>query len=237
MLEPTKTVAVTPRRCQCGHSEFGQLSPLHTHQVIEFPEIRMEVPHFVLYEGRFTAVGSKGYGPRFTALMGEVAGAQGNSRCTIQDFCRSVLGIPISKGTIHKLIHRVSEAIGQVACRAEVDYIHETFWVRDGKLLWIWTMVSAQVAFFMVHPRPSEEALAALIEDWAGVLVRDGYWVYRQWVELRQNCLAHLIRKAKALAKTKDAEVARFGRNAGSELGRLCQMAHAPPNVGQWRAF
>lgn len=60
MLEPTKTVAVTPRRCQCGHSEFGQLSPLHTHQVIEFPEIRMEVPHFVLYEGRFTAVGSKG---------------------------------------------------------------------------------------------------------------------------------------------------------------------------------
>jgi transposase len=103
--------------------------------------------------------------------------------------------------------------------------------------MWIWTMVSATVAFFMVHPRRSGEAFAALIKQWVGVLVSDGYWVYRQWVELRQSCLAHLIRKAKALAESKNAEIARFGRNAAAELGRLCQMAHAPPTVGQWQVF
>ena len=72
----------------------------------------------------------------FTALIGEVAGAQGNSRCTVQDFCRSVLGIPISKGTIQKFIDRLSEAMGQVARRADVNYIDETSCVRNGKLLW-----------------------------------------------------------------------------------------------------
>ncbi|MDZ7271652.1 MAG: transposase [candidate division KSB1 bacterium] len=186
MLEPTKTVAVKPSRCKCGHSDFGDLVPFHTHQVIELPEIRMEVTHFVLHEGRCLSCGTMnkaelpseyvtGYGPRFTALIGEMAGTQGNSRLVVQDFCCSVLGVPISKGAIQKLIGRVSEAIrahyeaiGQVARRAEVNYIDETSWVRDGALMWIWTVVSAKVAFFMVHPRRSKEAFAALIKDWVG---------------------------------------------------------------------
>jgi transposase len=173
-----------------------------------------------------------------------VAGTQGNSRSTVQEFCRSVLGIRISKGAVQNVIDRVSEAIrphyeaiGDVARRAEVNYIDETSWVRNGALMWIWTMVSATVAFFMVHPRRSKEAFEALIQDWVGVLVSDGYGLYCQWVELRQTCLAHLIRTAKGLAQSKNPEVARFGRKAAAELGRLCHMAHAPPNRGQWAAF
>lgn len=255
MMDPTEVVHVKPKRCWCGGRRFRQLRPFYTHQQIELPQIRMEVTHFVLHEGRCLHCGrlnkaelpsehATGYGPRFTALIGEVAGTQGNSRCTVQDFCLSVLGIPISKGALQKVIDRVSEAIrphyeaiGQVARRADVNYIDETSWVRNGALMWIWTMVSTTVAFFMVHPRRSKEAFAALIKDWVGVLVSDGHLVYRQWVQLRQSCLAHLIRKAKALAESNHAEIARFGRNAAVELGRLCQMAHAPPNVGQWRAF
>jgi transposase len=255
MLEPTKTVSVEPKRCPCGHERFGPLSAFHIHQVIEFPQIRMEVTHFVLHEGCCLRCGTlnkaelplehaTGYGPRLSALIGEVAGTQGNSRSTVQEFCRSVLGIRISKGAVQNVIDRVSEAIrphyeaiGDVARRAEVNYIDETSWVRNGALMWIWTMVSATVAFFMVHPRRSKEAFEALIQDWVGVLVSDGYGLYCQWVELRQTCLAHLIRTAKGLAQSKNPEVARFGRKAAAELGRLCHMAHAPPNRGQWAAF
>jgi len=39
-----------------------------------------------------------------------------------------------------------------VARRADVNYIDETTWVRNGAVLWVWTMVSATVAFFMIHP-------------------------------------------------------------------------------------
>jgi transposase len=68
-------------------------------------------------------------------------------------------------------------------------------------------------------------------------LVSDGFKVYQKWVELRQTCLAHLIRTAKGLALRKDPEIAAFGRRALAELYRLCSMAHAPPTLGQWSAF
>lgn len=52
MLEPTKTVIVKPSRCRCGHSGFGDLVLFHTHQVMELPEICVEVTHFVFHKGR-----------------------------------------------------------------------------------------------------------------------------------------------------------------------------------------
>ncbi len=46
MLVPTKAVAVEPHGCACGHEAFGDLTSLHTHQVTELPEIRMELAAF-----------------------------------------------------------------------------------------------------------------------------------------------------------------------------------------------
>jgi transposase len=105
------------------------------------------------------------------------------------------------------------------------------------KLHWLWVMANATVAFFLVHPHRSKEAFLELIHDWVGILVSGGYGLYRQWVELRQSCLAHLIRKDKGLAESADPEIARFGRKMAGELGRLCHMAHAPPTVGYRRAW
>jgi transposase len=38
-------------------------------------------------------------------------------------------------------------------------------------------MVTDTVALYLIHPRRSQEAFAALIDDWAGILVSDGYGV------------------------------------------------------------
>jgi transposase len=89
----------------------------------------------------------------------------------------------------------------------------------------------------MIHTRRSKEAFTALIDDWAGLLVSDGYGVYRSWVEARQTCLAHLIRTARGLAARPQAELAACGAWALVELQRLCQMAKAPPTGGAWRAW
>ncbi len=255
MLEPTETVHVKPERCCCGNSEFGDTRPYYTHQEIELPEIEMKVTHFILHEGPCRACGKinkaqvpeghqSGYGPRLSALIGEMAGIQGNSRATVQQFCSSVLNIAISKGAVQKVIDRVSaaikphyEGIGRVAREAKINHIDETSWFMNGVLMWLWAMANTAVAFFMIHPRRSKEAFSALIEDWAGILVSDGFKVYQQWVELRQTCLAHLIRKARELSQRKDSEIAAFGKWAMAELQRLCHMAHAPPSVGEWRAF
>jgi transposase len=89
----------------------------------------------------------------------------------------------------------------------------------------------------MIHPRRSKEAFAALIDDWAGILVSDGYGVYQNWVQARQTCLAHLIRTARSLAERQNAELAACGAWALVELQRLCHMAKAPPTGGEWRAW
>src|SRR5262245_39461517 len=98
-------------------------------------------------------------------------------------------------------------------------------------------MVSDTAALSMMHPRRSKEAFAALIDAWAGILVSDGYGVYRHWVQARQTCLAHLIRTARSLAERQPPELAACGAWVLAELQRLCHRATAPPTGGEWRAW
>lgn len=127
--------------------------------------------------------------------------------------------------------------IATQARQARVNYIDETPWYCENALEWLWVMASEQVAFYMIHPRRSKEAFFDLIEDWAGLLVSDGYGVYQNWVNARQTCLAHLIRTARGLAARQQPELAACGTWALVELQRLCQMAKAPPTGGEWRAW
>jgi transposase len=255
LLPPTIVCEVRPEQCACGNTTFALTTPYHTHQVIELPPIAMNVTHWILYQGWCVGCGrwtkaqvpaeqAMGYGPRFSALMGELAGTYGNGRRMVQTFCASVLGVPISLGAIQKVLDRVTQAIepyyvviAQQARQAPVNYIDETPWYCDRVLEWLWVMASEQVAFYMIHPRRSKEAFAALIDDWTGLLVSDGYGVYQSWVEARQTCLAHLIRTARGLAERQNLDIAACGQWALAELQRLCHMAKAPPHGGEWRAW
>lgn len=255
LLEPTEVQVVHPAACECGHSGLVTSVPYHTHQVIELPPIEMQITHFELHQGHCLGCGRllkaevpsafrTGYGPRLSALMGELSGMHGTSRRLIQDFCHSVLHIPISLGAVQKVIDRVSEAllphyemIAELARQAPVGYIDETPWYCQNALQWLWTMATDTVTLYLIHPNRSKEAFFDLIEDWRGLLVSDGYGVYQDWVNRRQTCLAHLIRTARGLSGKRDPELAACGAWALSELQRLCHMAKAPPSGGEWTAW
>ena len=255
LLPPTTVRELRPERCACGNTTLTLLRPYHTHQVIELPPIEMDVTHWVLHQGwcpdcgrwskaQVPAEHAMGYGPRFSALMGEVAGTYGNGRRMVQTFCASVLRVPISLGAIQKVLDRVTQAIAPhymaiatLARHAPVNYIDETSWWCTNTLQWLWVMTSELGAFYMIHPHRSKEAFAALIDDWAGLLISDGYGVYQSWVERRQTCLAHLIRTARSLAARQHPALAACGTWALAELQRLCHMAKAPPTGGEWRAW
>jgi transposase len=117
LLPPTTVQELRPERCTCGNTTFALTTPYHTHQVLELPPIAIEATHWVLHQGwcpdcgRWTkaqvpAEHATGYGPRFSALMGEVAGTYGNGRRMVQTFCASVLQVPISLGAIQKVLDR-----------------------------------------------------------------------------------------------------------------------------------
>ena len=215
LLPPTAVHALQPERCACGNTVFAVTTPYYTHQVIELPPMEMDVRHLVLHQGWCTVCGTlnqaqvppehaTGYGPRFTALIGEIAGTHGTSRRIIQHFCASVLQVPLSLGAMQKLIDRVAQAMaphyGAMATQAR-------------------------------------QAPVNYIDDWAGILVSDGYGVYQSWVAGRQTCLAHLIRTARGLAERQHPDLAACGAWALAELQRLCHMATAPPTGGEWRAW
>jgi transposase len=251
LLVPTEFIAVKPEACGCGRREFPQSQPYYTHQVIELPEIQIMVKHVVLHEARCPQCGrtvkasipaehAYGYGPRLTALIGELSGNQRGSRSMAQAFCRSVLGVHISRGAIQRMVDRVSEAINpyyeaiaEKARGAPVNYIDETAWYQHGVLAWLWVMVNTTEALFKVQASRSKAAFKALVARWAGILVSDGYGVYWQWMHQRQTCLAHLIRRARGLSERQDPKLAWFGRRVMTELQRLVHWATAPPTSGE----
>lgn len=255
LMPPTETREIMPGPCTCGCHTFINQKPYYTHQHIELPEIIMTVIHFVLYKGKCSACGkvgkgyipqesSTGFGPRFSGLVAEIGGIDGNSRETIKMFSASVLGVHISLGAIQKIIDRASaainphyEAIRDKARCQDVNYLDETTWKKRGKLHWLWVMASPVVAFFMIHSNRSQAAFDELIGAWQGILISDGYRIYQKWAEKRQTCLAHLIRRAKGLSERSDPELAQCGKWARDELQRLCKMAKDPPTMAQWSSL
>lgn len=257
LLEPTDTQVLLPSICSCGRHDLDPktIEPYYTHQHIELPEIKMDVSHFVLTKGICNHCGNTirahvpveyqgGYGSRFSAMVAELSGSHGASRQTVQDFCQSVLSVPISVGGIQRIIDRVSEAlmpvydqIGKQARNAKVNHIDETSWLLSGKLNWLWTMVNDAVAYFMIHPNRSKLAFDQLVQDWQGILVSDDYGVYVNWVNSRQTCLAHYIRKAKELCERSDESISRFGGTVRGHLTLLCHWAKAPPSKRKWTEF
>lgn len=257
MLPPTEQKPIFPESCSCGNRQLSteKMKAYYTHQQIELPEIEMDVVHYVLHKCRCSKCGKTlkaqapaecqtGYGPRLSALIAEMSGAQGNSRETVQGFCKSVLGFSISIGAIQNVIDRSSEAIrpyyeaiGAIAQCARVNHVDETSWFQSGALKWLWVMANKTVSYFMIHPHRSKKAFLELIGSWNGILVSDDYGLYRSWVEKRQTCLAHHIRRAKALTERKDDSLRDFGKSVLKELQLLCHFAKAPPCQKRWTDF
>jgi transposase len=113
---------------------------------MELPEIQMLVKPSVLHKtcgprcgrrlnAKLPAADRYGYGPRLTALIGELSGPQRDSRSAVQEFGASVLGVPISQGAIQRCVERTAdaitpydEAIAAKARTAKVNDIDETAW-------------------------------------------------------------------------------------------------------------
>src|SRR5262245_49494917 len=114
-----------------------------------------------------------GMGPGSQPSSGGRSGSQRESRSAVQEFCSSVLGVPISRGAIQRVVDRVSEAITPhyeaIAGKArstQVNYIDETAWYQHGVLAWLWVMVNPTVALFTVQSSRIRAAFEAIIEGW-----------------------------------------------------------------------
>ena len=150
-------------------------------------------------------------GPRLTTLVAYLKGVCHASYSTIRQFLRDVIGLPVSRGQLAKVVAKVSEALagpyaellaelpGQAALNVD-----ETGHKDKGRSLWTWCFRAELYTLFKVDPRRSADVLVEVLgEEFDGVLGCDHFSAYRRFMRsfdvTVQFCLAHLIREVKFL--------------------------------------
>jgi IS1 family transposase len=151
------------------------------------------------------------------------------SRLKIAEFLRDWLGLELGVATINRCIHEfgrarepvVEDLIEEVRA-AGLVHLDETPWYQRGALLWLWVAVTASTVIYRIGSRRKQDLVALVGEAFLGWMVTDGYTAYRHHPR-RQRCLAHLIRKALALAEGYYGPGSAFGRDLVRDLRRLIE--------------
>lgn len=166
-------------------------------------------------------------GPMLATLIAALSLRHRLSRGKIREFLRDWLGLELGAATIERCIHEfglacepvVEELLAELRS-ADLVQVDETPWYQGTLTRWLWLVVSATMVVFHVGSRAREELTALIGESFLGWLVRDGYVAYRDHPR-RQRCLAHLIRKAVALAEGYYRQRSGFGRDLARDLRAL----------------
>jgi transposase len=86
--------------------------------------------------------------------------------------------------------------------RSAVVVPDQTGWHVQGEGAWLWVVTTdGATAYNAASGRGFDEARDLLEEDFSGVIVRDGWGVYRCYTKAtHQTCLAHLLRRCHEMA-------------------------------------
>jgi transposase len=254
-FEPQQLSATVPYRLDgcpcCGGGLCDADLPPKVQQQVEIPAVpvtiveHQQIPQWcsrckqVFYATLPEALVKAGLvGPRLTALVGFLKGACHMSFSSIRKFFRDVLGIPVSRGLLTKLIHKVSvslqdpyeELLGQLPTE-DILNVDETGHKDSGKRLWTWCFRASLYTLFKISPsRGSEVLVAVLGEEFDGVLGSDYFSAYRKYMKdfdvTVQFCLAHFIRDVKFLAEHPDARNRAYGALLLGHLRKLFGIIH-----------
>lgn len=157
-------------------------------------------------------------GPTLVALICALSLRLRVSRRGTQEFLADWLGIKLSIATINQCLHEAGRALEPVVERdilplihdAELLHVDETGWKEHGVLLWLWVFSGTMATLFCIGRRSREMLQQNLGNDFAGWLMSDGFWAYRDY-DKRLRCLAHLIRKARGLEQSLNQQAREFG--------------------------
>src|ERR1700681_664813 len=145
----TRTELFVPDKCSGCQAPLpreaspGDLEPKRF-QVVELPKIVLEVTEYqahgrncpccgVLTQATIPAeIRAHSVGPALTGTLSYLSGCHGVSKRGVEEFSDTVLGAPISLGTVANLEQEVSAA---------------------GKLCWLWAAAIAGVAVFVIHAK------------------------------------------------------------------------------------
>lgn len=108
------------------------------------------------------------------------------SRRRIQEFLSDWLSIKLSVGVINQTITEGGRATEPIEVQlieeirqSELLHADETGWKENGRLVWLWVLVTVNTTLFMIGSR-SWDVIADALDGFAGWLMSDGYISYRR---------------------------------------------------------
>jgi transposase len=149
-------------------------------------------------------------GARAHALAARLHYELGLSMAKTAAVLRETIGIEISRGGVAQILARLGErcdptyqSLVQVVRRNRLAVLDETGWRVGGLHAWLWVAATGEVVVYAIRQgRGFEEASFLLGAGYQGVLVRDGWAVYRRFRLARhQTCLAHLLGRGDEVAE------------------------------------
>jgi transposase len=186
-------------------------------------------------------------GPRLTALVAYLKGVCHASFSTIRKFLRDVVGVPISRGQLAKLIGKVSsslestyvELLSRLRCEPILN-VDETGHKDNGDRFWTWCFRSSSFTVFKVdRSRGSDVLLDVLGDEFDGVLGCDYFSAYRKYMDdvnaTVQFCLAHLIRDVRFLTTLSDKVTKNYGNRVLERLRELFHVIHRRDRMSEER--
>lgn len=239
-----------PSRCPRCRGELEECETVSQFQT-EIPEPRVERVEFRIHVGRCRncrrrvqgrhprqtsdAVGSAAsqLGPRALALATQLNKGLGLPYGKTAAVLQQAFGLQVSRGGLCQAMDRIAhkaeptyQALVEEVRRSPSVTPDETGWRVGGQLWWMWAFSTSQVTVYSIQPgRGFEQAATVLGADFAGFLVRDGWVIYRQFVQaLHQTCLSHLLRRCREMILVAGKDQAEFPRTVETILADALQL-------------
>lgn len=256
--EVTKFIPHEPHACTCGCQDLEECDeePLR-HQTVDIPPIKPVVIEHVQYVRRCKECGElvyaplpdeikrNSFGPGVLANVGILTGMLNTSKRKALAVINEVFNVPMSLGGLSNCEAKIADAI-EKPCQDTVDYVRqqdiahadETGWPRGNREKgWLWTLVCATAAIFMVHPNRSKKAARELIGNFTGKFVTDRYNAYDFYEFIRQICWAHLKRDFKAISEA-GGKLGKTGFELHELTKRILKMrGRVRDGTLQWKTF
>ena len=147
-------------------------------------------------------------GPQAVALAVILNKGLGLSFGKIVHLLRDRFGLTVTRGGLVHAVHRAArqthptyDALCAQVRGSPVVTPDETGWKVGGHPSWLWAFATPTTTVYAIEDgRGFAQAARTLGADYAGVLQRDGWAPYRQFIHAaHQTCLAHLLRRCRTM--------------------------------------
>jgi transposase len=148
----------------------------------------------------------------------------------------ALFGIALTRGACAQIVlragRRLLPAYQEVRRRlkeSEGVTPDETGWRVGGQPAWLHCWVGDGVTGYDIHPQRGAEALIAVLGlGWDGVLIHDGWAAYDRFEEaVHQQCVAHVLRRARELEQSQAGRAKEFPRQVISLFQGALQVRDA----------